>query len=90
MTHIQVFQRLNDDSAYHQISVPFAVGWDDVPRRPRGAGLADRIFIRFHVLWPQLALFQVVRVKLPALVRLILAGLQALLLLVQINVQEKL
>jgi len=63
---------------------------DDVPGRVFLAGTAEGIFISIGISAPKLALFQIADVKLPELVRVVEARLEAFFLLVFVDMQEKL
>ena len=86
---LQVFQRFDDCFGDKIIPVPFSVRRNDVPRGIMGAAKVDGVFIRLHELWPMCAHFEILRLKLPILPRIIDARLEAPGLLPTADVQKE-
>ena len=62
-----VDQQLGDG----EVAYPVVVGGDDVPCRPVGRRLVDRVFVRRGEVIPQLAVVEVAQPELPALLRVV-------------------
>ena len=82
IAQVERLERVDQDRGHRQVAVPLAVGGHDVPGRVVGGRLGDGLFVDPLVVVPELALVEVARGELPALVRLVEASLEAFLLLV--------
>ena len=87
---LQPGQRVGQDRRHGQVAEPVAVRRDDVPGRRRGRGPAEHVVERRLVVVPALALVEIADRELPALGRVVVAGLEALALLVAVDRQEEL
>ena len=88
---IELLQRVAHDRRHRQVAEPLPVRRDDVPRRTRRrASCAQRVLVRGQVVVPVLALLEVAQRELPALRRVVVARLEALALLLLVDVQEEL
>ena len=87
---LHVLHRLGDDLRSRQVAEPLVIRRDDVPRRMRGAGFRQGLFIRFDVFRPQLALRVVRLADLPVAGGIVEPLLEALELLLGADMQEEL
>src|SRR6185369_1733827 len=62
-------QFCHDDVGHRRVSEPFVVGGNDVPRRPLGARLTERLFEGFTIIVPVPTLVNVSKRELPILFR---------------------
>jgi hypothetical protein len=85
-----VFHGLGDDLRNGQVAEPLVVGGNDVPGRVLAAGLAQRLFVGFDVVGPELALGVVAFADFPVARRVVEPLLEALELLLGADVQEEL
>src|SRR5215213_2203396 len=81
------FELLAQQLRDRPVAVPLAVGRDDVPRRRLCAAALERVGVGGHVVVPQRAVLEVVRVVLPVLGRVAETGDQPCSLLLGRDVQ---
>ena len=86
---LQVFQSFDDCFGDKIIAVPFSVRRNDVPRGIMGAAKVYRVFISLHELWPMSAHFEILRLKLPILARILDARFETLGLFPPADVQKE-
>lgn len=90
VAEVHVFKAGDNDPGDEKVAGPLFVGRDDIPRGMRRVGLGKDFLIGGHVIIPLAAGHEVGLVKLPVLFRSVEPLLQAFLLGIPINVQEKL
>ena len=86
----QVVDDVGEDRGDGEIAEPLAVRRDEVPRRDVGRRLVQHVVEGVLVGVPELPLRQVAHGELPALGRVVIAGLEALTLLVLVDGEEEL
>src|SRR5450759_5057482 len=90
VSHLEYFERIEDNLRYNQSRVLFVVGGNDIPRRVPGACRTEAFLIRLHVLFPEFPLLNIRKAKFPILFRLIDALKETLSLLLLRKVEEEL
>ena len=88
-THLQCVHRFEHDVRNDEPRILFFVCGNDIPWRMAGAGGAEAILIRLHVVRPEFPFFDVGGVELPVLFRLFDALQKALSLLLFRQMQEE-
>lgn len=56
ISEFEFLERGDDQLGHDQVAIPLFVGGDDVPGSPLRAGVAQGVFVGFHVFIPELAL----------------------------------
>ncbi len=87
---VQSFEGVENREGHGQITVPFLVGRNDVPRRPRSRAAIEHLFVSGHVNVLHSAIVQVFGRKLPLFIGFIEAGLKSFFLFFFRDVQKKL
>src|SRR2546427_755774 len=87
--HIEFFEGLHDDPGNSEIAEPFVVGRNDEPRRIFRAAAGKQVFVGGDVLVPTLSLRGIGFGKFPFLARIVKPLVEAFLLLLLADVQEK-
>ncbi len=87
---VELRQRVDEQLGHGQVPDPVVVGRNDVPGRPGGRGLGDRLLVGGQVVVPAGPIVEIARTELPRLLRILEPLLQPLPLLVPGDVQEHL
>jgi len=88
--HVEIFHRGAHDLRDRQVSEPFVIRRDDVPRRIFLAGLREHVLIGFHVVVPEFALFVVTIADLPVVRFIVQSRAESHELLFRADVQVEL
>jgi len=86
---VHFFHRLHNYPGDNEVSVPFVVGRNEIPRRPLRASLVQSVLVSFHVLDPESSLRKIVTAELPPLGRIVQALLQPFLLLILVDMEKE-
>ena len=82
-------KRIEDNLGNNQPGILLVIGGHDIPGRVRGAGRAQAILIRLHVMLPVFPLLHIRQAEFPVFVRLINARAEAFPLFVFGQVEEE-
>jgi hypothetical protein len=90
VARVELVKGIGEDVGDCQIAEPIPVGRDDVPRRLGRRAARQGILVSGDVSVPARPLFEIAEPELPALLRIVEPGLEALALFVAVDVEEEL